>query len=52
MAAEAKVDVHDGAPRCLLGVFDAAAGSIADWSGSTRRLSAGASRSAGSRAKL
>jgi hypothetical protein len=32
MAAEARVDVRDGAPRCLLGVFDAPAGSIADWS--------------------
>jgi hypothetical protein len=25
MAAEARVDVHHGAPRCLLGLFDAAA---------------------------
>ena len=32
MAAEASVDVHHGAPRCLLGLFDAAAGGLADWS--------------------
>jgi hypothetical protein len=32
MAAEARVDVHHGAPRCLLGLFDAAAGGLADWS--------------------
>ncbi len=32
MAAEARVDVHHCAPRCLLGLFDAAAGSFADWS--------------------
>jgi len=31
-AAEARVDVHHGAPRCLLGHFDAAAGDLADWS--------------------
>jgi hypothetical protein len=32
MAAEDRVDVHHGAPRCLLGLFDAAAGGFADWS--------------------
>jgi hypothetical protein len=32
MAAEAKVDVHHGAPRCLLRLFDAAATGLADWS--------------------
>jgi hypothetical protein len=32
MAALAKTDVHHGAPRCLLGLFDAVAGSLADWS--------------------
>ena len=32
MAAEAGADVHHGAPRCLLGLFDAAAGGLADWS--------------------
>ncbi len=32
MAAEARVDVHHCAPRCLLGHFDAAAGGFADWS--------------------
>ena len=32
MAAEARVNVHHGAPRCLLGLFDAAAGGLADWS--------------------
>jgi len=32
MAAEAGADVHHGAPRCLLGRFDAAAGVLADWS--------------------
>ncbi len=31
MAAEASVDVHPGASRCLLGLFDAAGG-LADWS--------------------
>ncbi len=32
MAAESGADVHYGAPRCLLGLFDAAAGDLADWS--------------------
>ena len=32
MAAEARVDVHHCAPRCLLGLFDASAGGVADWS--------------------
>jgi hypothetical protein len=32
MAAEARVDVHHCAPRCLLGLFDRAAGGLADWS--------------------
>ncbi len=32
MAAEARVDVDHGAPRCLLGLFDAAAAGLADWS--------------------
>ena len=32
MAAEAGADVHHGAPRCLLRLFDAAAGGLADWS--------------------
>jgi hypothetical protein len=33
MAVLASVDVHHGAPRCLLGLFDAAAaGGLADWS--------------------
>jgi hypothetical protein len=32
MAALARDDVHDGAPRCLLGLFDAEAGGLADWS--------------------
>jgi hypothetical protein len=32
MAAEAGADVHHGAPRCLLGLFDAAATGLADWS--------------------
>jgi hypothetical protein len=32
MAAEDRVDVHYRAPRCLLGLFDAAAGGFADWS--------------------
>jgi hypothetical protein len=31
-AAESAADIHHGAPRCLLGLFDAAAGGIADWS--------------------
>src|SRR5215210_250049 len=32
MAAEARIHVHHRAPRCLLGLFDAAAGGLADWS--------------------
>ena len=32
MVAEAGVDVHRGAPRCLLRLFDAAAIGLADWS--------------------
>jgi hypothetical protein len=32
MAAETWVNVHHGAPRCLLGLFDAAAAGLADWS--------------------
>jgi hypothetical protein len=32
MAAESEADVHHGAPRCLLGLFDAAGGDLADWS--------------------
>jgi hypothetical protein len=32
MAAEVRVDVHHFAPRCLLGLFDAAAGGFVDWS--------------------
>jgi hypothetical protein len=32
MAAEVRVDVHHGAPCCLLGLFAAAAGVLADWS--------------------
>src|SRR5688572_33441758 len=32
MAAAAKADVHHGAPRCLLGLFDAAATGLANWS--------------------
>jgi len=32
MAAEARADVHHSAPRCLLGLFDAAAAGLADWS--------------------
>ena len=30
MAAESGADVHRGAPSCLLGLFDAAAGGLAD----------------------
>jgi hypothetical protein len=30
--AESGADVYHGAPRCLLGLFDAAAGGLADWS--------------------
>ncbi|MBA3492112.1 MAG: hypothetical protein H0T55_08580 [Rubrobacteraceae bacterium] len=30
MAAESGADVHHDAPRCLLGLFDAAAGGLAD----------------------
>ena len=32
MADEARVDLHHGASRCLLGLIDAAAGGLADWS--------------------
>jgi len=31
MAAESGVDVYHGAPRCLLGLFDAAAGGLVEW---------------------
>jgi hypothetical protein len=42
MAAEAGVDFHHFAPRCLLRLFDVAAGGLADWSefdGEAERLS-------------
>jgi len=32
MAAESGVDFHQFAPRCLLRLFDVAAGGLADWS--------------------
>jgi len=32
MAAESGADVHHGAPRCLVGLFDAAAADLANWS--------------------
>ncbi len=32
MAVEARADVHHCTPRCLLGLFDAAAEGLADWS--------------------
>jgi hypothetical protein len=32
MTIEAGANVHHGAPRCLLGLFDAAATGLADWS--------------------
>jgi hypothetical protein len=32
MAAESGADVHHSAPRCLFGLFDAAATGIAEWS--------------------
>jgi len=32
MAAKPDTDVHHRAPRCLLGLFDAATGGLADWS--------------------
>jgi hypothetical protein len=32
MAAEVRVEVHHRAPRCLLGLFDAAAADLVDWS--------------------
>ncbi len=32
MAAESRSDVHHGAPRCQLELFDAAATGLADWS--------------------
>jgi hypothetical protein len=32
MAAESGADVHHSTPRCLLGLFDAAAGGLVDWS--------------------
>jgi hypothetical protein len=32
MTAESGANVHDGAPRCLLGLLDAVAGGFADWS--------------------
>ena len=42
MAAEDKVDVHHGPPRCLLELIDAATEGLADWSefdGEAERLS-------------
>ncbi len=48
MAAESGADVYHGSPRCLLRLFDAVAGGLADWQRSTRRPSVGASRSVGS----
>ena len=42
MAAEDKVDVHHGPPRCLLELIDATAEGLADWSefdGEAERLS-------------
>jgi hypothetical protein len=32
MAAEARVGIRHCTPRCLLGLFDAAAAGLADWS--------------------
>jgi hypothetical protein len=32
MAAESGTDIHHSAPRCLLRLFDAATGCLADWS--------------------
>jgi hypothetical protein len=32
IAAESGTDVHHRAPRCLLGLFDAAATGLGDWS--------------------
>jgi hypothetical protein len=32
MTAESGADVHHRAPRCLLGLFDVAAGDLAEWS--------------------
>jgi hypothetical protein len=32
MAALARLDVHHGAPHCLLRLLDAATGGLADWS--------------------
>jgi hypothetical protein len=32
MAAEGETAVHHRAPRCLLGLFDAAATGLGDWS--------------------
>jgi hypothetical protein len=32
MAAESGAEVRHGAPRCLLGLFDATAGGFAGWS--------------------
>jgi hypothetical protein len=37
MAAESGADVHHGPPRCLLGLFDAVAGGLADRSELLRR---------------
>jgi hypothetical protein len=51
MAAEARTDVHHGAPHCLLGLFDAVATGLADWSEFDERLSVGASTFVGFPAK-
>ena len=52
MDAEARVDVHHGAPRCLLGLLDAAAEGLADWSEFDTEPSVGVSRSVGFAAKI
>jgi len=51
MAAEARADVHHGAPRCLLGLFDVAAEGLLTGRSSTQKPSALASRFVGSPAK-
>jgi hypothetical protein len=48
MADEARADLHHGASRCLLGLLDAAAGGLADWSEFDAEAERWASRSAGS----
>jgi hypothetical protein len=51
IAAKSGADVHHGAIRRLLGLFDAAAGDLADWSEFDAEAERWGSRSVGSPAR-